>query len=485
MDYQRPDPENGPSPSGPRVEDDFVRPLKPMRTISHRRLPAALPFAIAGILVVSSVAFGATFIKNVINPTSSATPGVIVGHDPSNSAEASVSSAPSVVEEEPSVDSSVEPSTAPTPGTLTLTVEALPGKAKLTWSAYTGDDFAYYKVVRSDDASAPTWPLGEGDKLVAAIDNKDTLTYTDGCGAGTVSYRVFAVKKSGDEYDVLAQSAAKTVTVEAPESSEPPVGSEKPAPPVQSLTLTATIDGSEVDLSWSKYTGDHFQYYKVVRSQSSDPTWPLSGDSQLLAAITNVNETTFVDKEVRAGHTYHYRVYAYTHETFAAADSGSVAVPACETDGTILAVSNIATVTMPGTDTPPPVVELSLTATVRDDGSVDLTWSKYTGDYFNYYAVVRVDGTGEPTLEPGTTPKVYFDDQNKTSWTDDGSSDLGDLVPGHTYTYRVYAYSETAFGDVEPACTVVTILAVSPPRTVTIPEPAEDSPAPSSSGHRK
>jgi hypothetical protein len=442
-----------------------------MRTITQRRLPAALPFAIAGILVVSSVAFGATFIKNVITPTSSATPGVIVGHHPSNSPGTSVSEAPSIGSEEPSADSSVEASPAPTPGTLTLTVEALVGKAKLTWSAYTGDNFSYYKVVRSDDASAPTWPLGEGDKLVAAIDNKDTLTYTDGCGAGTVIYRVFAVTKNGDAFDVLAQTEAKTVTVEGPVVSEPPAPvSGHTAPPVQSFTLTATINGSEVDLSWTKYTGDYFQYYKVVRSQSGDPTWPLSGDSQLLAAITNINQTTFVDSSARSGKTYHYRVYVYTHETFAAADSGPVVVPACETDGTILAISNIATLTMTGTaPTPPAIVSLDLTATVQEDGSVTLNWSKYTGSYFDYYAVLRVDGSGTPTLEPGQTPEIYFDKQDTTSWTDHHTA------PGHTYTYRVYAYSETAFGDVVPACTVVTILAVSPPKTVTIPASPESS----------
>jgi len=482
MDYQRPDPENGPSPSGPRVEDDFVRPLKPMRTITHRRLPAALPFAIAGILVVSSVAFGATFIRNVINPTSSATPGVVIGDDPSNPPADGPSASPSIVNQDPPVDPSVDASVAPPPVVLTLTVEAQPGKAKLTWSAYTGADFAYYKVVRSDDASVPTWPLGAGDKLVAAIDKQDTLTYTDGCGAGTVIYRVFAVKKNGDAFDVVGQSDPKTVTVEDPVSSQPPTVSGKTAPPVQSFTLTATVNGKEVDLSWTKYTGDYFQYYKVVRSVSSDPTWPLAGDSQLLSAITNINQTTFVDSSVRAGKTYKYRVYVYTHETFAAANSGSVVVPACETDdGTVLAISNIVTVTIPGTaPTPPAIVSLDLTATVQADGSVALNWSKYTGSYFNYYAVLRVDGNGTPTLSPGQTPQVYFDNQSTTSWTDNGKSALGKLVPGQTYTYRVYAYSETAFGDVVPACTVVTILAVSSPQSVTIPVPTPPaSPDPS------
>jgi hypothetical protein len=82
MDYETPEPENGPAPSsGPRVEEDVVRPLKPTAGSSRLRLPAALPFAIAGILVVTSVAFGATFVRNVMTVSPNAT-SVVVGDEP-------------------------------------------------------------------------------------------------------------------------------------------------------------------------------------------------------------------------------------------------------------------------------------------------------------------------------------------------------------------------------------------------------------------
>ena len=77
---------------------------------------------------------------------------------------------------------------------------------------YDGADFAYYKVVRSTDATA-SWPLGAGDTLVAAIDNVGTLTYLDCPGAGTFTYEVFAVKSADAGYAVLASSNVKTVTV--------------------------------------------------------------------------------------------------------------------------------------------------------------------------------------------------------------------------------------------------------------------------------
>ena len=104
---------------------------------------------------------------------------------------------------------------------------------------------------------------------------------------------------------------------------------------------------------------------------------------------------------------------------------------------------------------------------------MDLTWSKYTGSSFQYYGIVRIDGDGTPTLKVGQTPKVYFDSQSKTSYTDDGTGDLGKLVPGNTYSYRVYAFTQASLGyvgDVMPACEVGTILAVSNVKTVTIPE---------------
>ena len=71
MDYHRPDPDTGSLPSGARVEDDFVRPLRPMRGGSHLRLPAAMPFAFAAILVVSpsgAYAYGPTTILHLIVP---------------------------------------------------------------------------------------------------------------------------------------------------------------------------------------------------------------------------------------------------------------------------------------------------------------------------------------------------------------------------------------------------------------------------------
>ena len=47
---------------------------------------------------------------------------------------------------------------------MTLTAKLSSRKVVLTWTAYDGADFAYYKVIRSSDKEA-SWPLGDGDSL--------------------------------------------------------------------------------------------------------------------------------------------------------------------------------------------------------------------------------------------------------------------------------------------------------------------------------
>jgi hypothetical protein len=310
MDYQRPDPDQGPPQHGARVEDDFVRPLQPMKSISHRRLPAALPLAIAGILVVSSIAFGATVIRNVVMPPPDAS-GVDVG-DETVEPSIEVSEAP-VVTEAPVITE------APAPEPLTLTASASVGKVTLTWTKYTGDDFCYYKVVRSTDA-AVSWPLGDGDTLVAAIGDVETLSFVDAAPAGkTYSYEVFAVKSAEDGYAVIVGSNVVTIAVPAP----------TPAPTRNcNMTLSATLlaptagggvqpavvaSGYRVKLTWTKYRCDHFQYYGIVYNTTGNPVLHL-GETPW-KYIDKINQLSFDTDHFGPG-TYYFRVYAYNDQEY-------------------------------------------------------------------------------------------------------------------------------------------------------------------------
>jgi hypothetical protein len=92
--------------------------------------------------------------------------------------------------------------------------------------------------------------------------------------------------------------------------------------------------------------------------------------------------------------------------------------------------------------------------TAASHKGVHLSWDAYTGPFLSLYGLQRVDGTGTPTLAAGQDPWQYFN-PGTTSYTDT------DVKAGHTYTYKLWAYSEDSFGNVVPNCTVVTILAVS------------------------
>jgi hypothetical protein len=328
MDYQRPDPDQGPPQYGARVEDDFVRPLQPMKSISHRRLPAALPLAIAGILVVSSIAFGAAVIRNAVTPPPDAST-IDVGDE---------SSAPSVaVSEAPPVTVTEAPVVTP----LTLTASISSGKVALSWTKYVGDDFCYYKVVRSTDATV-SWPLGEGDSLVAAIGDVEKLSLVDAAPGGkTYSYEVFAVKSADDGYAVIVGSNVVTIAVPAPTPAPTrncnmtltaslataSVGGIQPA----TVTSPAPTTGYKVNLSWTKYRCDHFQWYGIVKSTSPNPTLHI-GDTPW-KYFGSIGTLSYTDKEVEPGHTYYYRVYAYNEAVV------------CEAR-TILGWSNVAYVTI-------------------------------------------------------------------------------------------------------------------------------------------
>jgi len=70
--------------------------------------------------------------------------------------------------------------------TLTLNAEWLTGKVKFTWSAFTGDGFGYYKLVRSKDAEV-TWPPGGNDSLVAYISDPNQTFAKDDFARGLLS----------------------------------------------------------------------------------------------------------------------------------------------------------------------------------------------------------------------------------------------------------------------------------------------------------
>ena len=453
MDHQTPDPDHGPSPSnGARIEGDLVRPLNRIAGSSRLRLPAALPFAIAGILVVSSVAFGATFVRSIVNPSPGATPVLVGDDDPTDSPSIVPSVAPSLVPSEaPPAAPSEAASIAPSAGDLALTAVAAPGKVTLTWTRYSGTDFGYYKVVRSTDATA-AWPLDAGDTLVGAVDNIDTLTFTDSCGAGTFTYEVFAVRSSDAGYAVLASSNVRTITVSpASTATKTPAPVTNPAD-LGALSVKDNGDGT-FTFSWAAYEGTtEFSYYKL--SGVAYPGAP--------GYVETGQYWTYVGPSCTSAT---YRVPSGTWN----ANIEAVYYPSGK--GTVLARTGTVKLTVDVKPAPP---VLSLTLTVTGNNPYYLSWTKYTGSSFQYYKILRSESTTDPTYpENGdTVVRFYTADINKLTFTDTGKM-------GHTYHYRVVVWTDQVFasvGGVMPACTG-TLLAVSNIETRTAPS-ATPTPTP-------
>lgn len=236
---------------------------------------------------------------------------------PQASDEASATAKPeATVAPKPTAKPEPKPTAKPTakpdptkPGSLELAAKATDGgRVVLDWSRYGGDGFAWYKVVRSKDATA-AWPLGEGDSLVAAIDDRETTIAKDADvpGGKTWYYRVFAVAKGETGYRILAASGVAKVAVPAPT----PKPSPKPTPEPYALAFDVAVIADGVVLDWEGCGSDGFVYYKVVRSTGSNPSYlPWTDGTELIAVVEDAGTTSLTDEAVESGDTFTYRVQA-------------------------------------------------------------------------------------------------------------------------------------------------------------------------------
>ena len=210
--------------------------------------------------------------------------------------------------EPPSQPPSQPPSEPPAPSThLTLAAvfNADLGKIVVEWSVY-GGDFQKYKLVRSTD-SDPTWPLGSGDQLVDVVAAGGDRRYVDGDAPCNTEfhYRAFAVVHTDTGYTVLASSnvGAATRTCDTPTPAEPKA---------MGFEASQTPDG--VQLSWDGCGSDAFAAYKVVRSATNpNPMYPLNDGTQLLVYFHDQGTVQYTDSSVEAGQTWIYRVLCMGH----------------------------------------------------------------------------------------------------------------------------------------------------------------------------
>jgi hypothetical protein len=222
---------------------------------------------------------------------------------------------------QPEPPKAAEPAYVPPPAApaaslvLAASLTEYPGKVVLTWTAFDGGGFGYYKLVRSHDA-AVTWPASGDDELIGAFGSPDETWAKDRppCGT-TVHYAVFAVSKGDDGYGLLAPSNIVSATLACPPAP----------PPTSTIGFDVSAADGAVHLAWGACASEHFNAYKVVRSQTNpNPTYPENEGAQLIAAIGDRHQTTWTDVDVASGQTWFYRV-------FARADNGGGTYIACNT----------------------------------------------------------------------------------------------------------------------------------------------------------
>ncbi len=299
------------------------------------RWRVAVPTAMAGVLIVGALAFGAnggfagrkndqdppaSAVKAVApdatkkpKPTSDAKPAQVEQAtdkpEPTEKAKSEATEKPKPkATEKPKPKETAKPKPKATPkptpkpdavAKLEIALAAKEGGVLVKWSACAVDGADYYKVVRSSDDTVK-WPTGDGDELIAAVGIGDGQKAWDGhAPAGKKAwYRVFCVKHTDDGYRVLA--ASTTAKIVAPEATPKPT--EKPKPEVASMWIEASVDGAAVVLTWEACGSDGFSHYRVIRK--------VDGDGSVIAEIGDASTTTYREEAVEPGVSYHYLVQA-------------------------------------------------------------------------------------------------------------------------------------------------------------------------------
>ena len=195
-------------------------------------------------------------------------------------------------------------------------------------------------------------------------------------------------------------------------------------PPTAPSKLTATVSGSQINLSWTASTDNvGVTGYRVERCQGAGCT--------TFAQIATPTATSYSDTGLTAG-SYSYRVRA------------------TDAVGNLSVYSNVATGVIP--DTQPPTAPSKLTATVSGS-QINLSWIASTDNVgVTGYRVERCQGAGCTTFAQIATPAT-------TTYNDTG------LAVNTSYSYRVRATD--AAGNLSPYSNGASATTPSPTTTIT------------------
>lgn len=174
-------------------------------------------------------------------------------------------------------------------GSITLSAEAIEKKASLTWQTEGLDDFKEFIVLMAK-GTTPSYPDSTHHSLKRDIFEDEWSNLED----GEYSFRICALSEE-DSCLTYSSIVKLTISEEEEKPDDPPVV-------IEDLILTATADGSEVNLNWTGTINSEIDSLKVVIAQTANPVYP--GNSFHSFAPNQQSDSW---KDLTAG-TYYFRV---------------------------------------------------------------------------------------------------------------------------------------------------------------------------------
>jgi fibronectin type 3 domain-containing protein len=183
------------------------------------------------------------------------------------------------------------------PSAVTLNTPLLSGdgssQVQLTWSRSPDNDFASYRVYRSNTAVVDSLSF-----LVTALINQSQTFYLDENlrAATKYFYRIYV-------YDLAGNATGSNIGNVTTAPNLPPT-------PV-TLALPAPVDTAAMSLSWSQNNDTDFASYRIFRAKAGDPA--IDPAKQQPIAILNSNRTitTYLDRGLDRNKIYIYQVFVY------------------------------------------------------------------------------------------------------------------------------------------------------------------------------
>jgi hypothetical protein len=226
---------------------------------------------------------------------------------------------------------------------------------------------------------------------ISGIDN-NTYIDTDAVNGQKYYYRISAYKNG----NIVAYSNTFEITA-----------SNNNFETVEDIDLDVNNQSGNLKLTWSKYTANDIDGYKIMRSTTnSSPTFP----NEYYKYITGQSSLSYIDTDTSSNKGYYYRIGAYR-------------------DGNIFAYSNtVYIVSDNNNDSDSEEIELSVQ---NNSNGLKLTWDEYGDSDIDGYKVLRSTSDSSPTYPPYYK---YITGYSSTSYTDTAVDD------GETYYYRIGVY---------------------------------------------